>query len=97
MARSPGKGGDVKVDDLKEHEEVRGLLRRARHAVRVRRSGGGVRPGEDHREDRGGSRPQRRGAPWISAEEHFAFNIIGAWVGPRTPIFLTTDPEDLIP
>lgn len=26
-----------------------------------------------------------------------AFNIIGAWVGPRTPIFLTTDPGDLIP
>ena len=24
------------------------------------------------------------------AVEHFQFNVIGGWVGPRTPIFLTT-------
>lgn len=30
-----------------------------------------------------------------AAMEHFQFNVIGAWVGEGTPIYLITDPEDV--
>lgn len=29
------------------------------------------------------------GMTWEEAEEFFEFNVIGAWVGDRTPLFLT--------
>ena len=32
----------------------------------------------------------REGSSWEQAEEHFAFNIIGAWVGDKTPFFLSS-------
>jgi len=35
----------------------------------------------------------RDGSSWEEAEEHFGFNIIGAWVGDQTPFFLNTMPE----
>ena len=33
--------------------------------------------------------------PPTEALEHFEFNIVGGWVGPHTPVFVTTDPDDL--
>lgn len=28
------------------------------------------------------------GMTWEEAQEHFSFNIEGAWVGPKTPLFV---------
>lgn len=36
--------------------------------------------------------------PYLEAEEHFGFNVIGAWVGERTPAYarlLPSNPDDL--
>ena len=30
-----------------------------------------------------------QGMTWDEAEEFFCFNIVGAWVGPKTPCFVT--------
>lgn len=34
----------------------------------------------------------RDGLTWEEAEEHFSFNIIGAWAGEHTPAFAEMDP-----
>lgn len=31
-----------------------------------------------------------QGSTAEEAEEHFEFNVVGAWVGERTPVFVTT-------
>jgi hypothetical protein len=35
------------------------------------------------------------GASWEEAEEHFSFNIEGAYVGKHTPVFVRKLPEDI--
>lgn len=38
---------------------------------------------------------EREGMSREEAEEHFQFNIVGAWVGDRTPIFVTLHRKSL--
>ena len=33
-------------------------------------------------------RVSRDGMEWVEAEEYMSFNVIGAWVGKNTPVFL---------
>jgi len=33
----------------------------------------------------------RDGLSWEDAEDHFGFNMIGAWVGDKTPAFVSFD------
>ena len=37
----------------------------------------------------------KRGASWEEAVEHMWFNVVGAWVGEETPIWIITDPDYL--
>ena len=38
----------------------------------------------------------RDGLTWEEAEEHFSFNIIGAWAGENTPAFSEMDPWEFV-